>query len=261
MTGTMPSTGITARGVPGWLAEIANLDDGRMLPTEHLDQADRHPAVIDTPLGAVRFGVRLGPDALPAAPDALWRLANGSHLHRWQHRGATVDLLIGSIDVQPWDGGAAVPIWAAIWQVQAPSGVPGLVVSAELSDLPAGAYGGRDSGECLAAVSVENEHFMVSIGGPDSELLGMQAADGRLMPSDWVDLLPADGDDSMSEYGVRYEDPARIAWHLPGLGGLEVARLCIATAWCPRDDERPAAWYAVDIPLDTAYLHLIADPH
>ncbi|MCU1640317.1 MAG: hypothetical protein JWN03_592 [Nocardia sp.] len=236
----------------------ADLHDGRMLPTDHLAQADRRPAVIDTPLGTVGFSLTLGSDALPAAPNTLWRLPNGSHLHRWQHRTATVDLLIGSIEIPAWDGGAPVPVWAGIWQVQARARVSGLVVSAELTDLPADAYGGPDSGECLAAVSVENEHFMVSIGGPDSELLAMQAVDGRLMPTSWARQLPT-GDDE-SEYGVRYADPARIAWHLPGLATTEVARLCIATAWCPRDDDRPAAWFAVDIPLDTAYLQLIADP-
>lgn len=227
-----------------------------MLSTDHLAPAERRPAVIDTPLGAVRFAVSLGSQVLSAEPDALWRLPNGSHLHRWGHQGATVDLLIGSIDVPAWDGGAAVPLWAGIWQVRGP--VPGLVVSAEMTDLPANAYGGPDSGECLAAVSVENEHFTVSVGGPDSELLAMQAADGRLMPTSWAGLLPEDAVES--EYGVRYTDPARVAWHLPGLATSEVARLCIATAWCPRDDDRPAAWFAVDIPLDTAYLHLIADP-
>ncbi|WP_405162695.1 hypothetical protein OG203_41565 [Nocardia sp. NBC_01499] len=227
-----------------------------MLPTDHLAKADRRPAVIDTPLGTVGFSVTLGADALPAEPDALWYLPNGSQLHRWGHRTATVDLLIGSIDVPAWDGGAPVPVWAAIWQVQARAKVPGLVVSAELTDLPADAYGGQDSGECLAAVSVETERFMVSIGGPDAELLAMQAADGRLMPTSWARPLR----NGTSEYGVRYTDPARVAWHLPGLTNAEVARLCIATAWCPHDDERPAAWFAVDIPLDTAYHHLITDP-
>ncbi|NNH71394.1 hypothetical protein HLB23_16235 [Nocardia uniformis] len=259
---TTGQIGLSGTGVPvtHWFRGTVNLHDGRMLPTDQLVQADRRPAVIDTPLGAVQFCVALGSDALPAAPDALWRLPNGSHLHRWRQGSATVDLLIGSIDVPAWDGGAPVPVWAGIWQVQAGDGVPGLVVSAELTDLPADAFGGADPGECLAAVSVENEHFMVSIGGPDSELLAMQAADGRLMPADWADVLPPDGDDTATEYGVRYTDPARVAWHLPGLVAAEVARLCIAVAWCPRDDDRPAAWFAVDIPLDTAYLQLIADP-
>ncbi|MFC9997226.1 hypothetical protein [Nocardia sp. NPDC127526] len=230
-----------------------------MLPTDHLDTADRRRAVIDTPLGIVGFSVTLGSDTLTAEPDALWRLPNDSQLHRWTHRSATVDLLIGSIEVPAWDGGAPVPMWAAIWQVQAHADVPGLCISAEMTDLPADAVGGPDPGECLAAVSVENEHFLVSVGGPDSELLGMQAADGRLMPYGWAHLLP-DGEEGSAEYGVRYADPAAIAWRLPGLAATEVARLCIATAWSPRDDDRPAAWFAVDIPLDTAYHHLIAEP-
>ncbi|MFI9407074.1 hypothetical protein [Nocardia sp. NPDC052316] len=231
-----------------------------MLPTDRLTQADRRPAVIDTPLGTVEFSVTLAADVLPAESNTLWRLANGSHLHRWQHRTATVDLLLGGIDVKPWDGGAPVPVWAGIWQVQACAEVSGLIVSAALTDLPADAYGGQDSAECLAAVSVENEHFMVSIGGPDAELLAMQAADGRLMPSRWAHLVPTGVADTTTECVVRYPDSASIAWHLPGLAAGEAARLCIACAWCPRDDERPAAWYAVDIPLDTAYLHLVAEP-
>lgn len=229
-----------------------------MLPTDHLDRADPRPAVIDTPLGIVGFSVALGSEALSAAPDTVWRLPNDARLHRWQHPTATVDLLVGGIDVRPWDDGPAIPLWAAIWQVTARAAVPGLVIAAELTDLPAGASGGPDPGECLAAMSVENDRFMVSIGGADEELLAMQAADGRLLPGDWVDVLPTDGNWSGSEFGVRYPSPAGIAWHLPGLAAPEVARLCVATAWCPRDDDRPAAWFAVDIPLDTAYLQLIA---
>lgn len=232
---------------------------GRMLPTDDLAHADRHPAVIDTPLGTVEFAVTLGADTLPTAPDTVWRLPNDSRLYRWRHRTATVDLLIGSIDITPWDGGTSVPLWAGIWQVTARDELSGLVLSAELTDLPADAYGGPDSGECLAAVSVENGDFTVSIGGPDSELIAMQAADGRLMPARWTRLLPTDADETITEYGVRYTDPARVAWHLPGLTTAEAVRLCIATAWCSRDDDRLAAWYAVDIPLDTAYHHLTTD--
>ncbi|MEU1428073.1 hypothetical protein ACFRAQ_02995 [Nocardia sp. NPDC056611] len=229
-----------------------------MLPTDRLAQVDRRPAVIDTPLGIVGFGVTVGSELLPAGPNTLWRLPNGSHLHRWRHRDATVDLLVGSIEMPAWDGGAPVALWAGIWQVKAHSAVPGLVFTAELTDLPAGTTSGPDTGECLAAVSIENDHFMVCIGGPDSELLALQAEDARLMPGSWAHQIHADDHDT--EYGVRYRDPARIEWHLPGLATDEAARLCVATAWCPRDDDRPAAWFAVDIPLDTAYLHLTADP-
>lgn len=229
-----------------------------MLPTDRLAQVDRRPAVIDTPLGIVGFGVTVGSDLLPAGPNTLWRLPNGSHLYRWRHPDATVDLLVGSIEMPAWDGGPPVALWAGIWQVKAHRAVPGLIFTAELTDLPAGTTSGPDTGECLAAVSVENDHFMVCIGGPDSELLALQAEDARLMPGSWAHQIHADDHDT--EYGVRYRDPARIEWHLPGLATDEAARLCVATAWCPRDDDRPAAWFAVDIPLDTAYLHLTADP-
>ncbi|MFE3193620.1 hypothetical protein ACFXHA_31785 [Nocardia sp. NPDC059240] len=227
-----------------------------MLPTDDLARTDPRPAVIDTPLGIVEFSLTLGAERLPARPETVWELPNGTLLQRWRPKQATVDLLIGRIDVPAWDGGAPVPMWAGIFQVRANTAVPGLIVAAALDDLPPDAHGGPDSGECLAAVSAENERFMVSIGGPDTELLAMQAADGRLMPTAWAQQLPADGNDGDTEYGVRYGDRVALAWHLPGLATGEVARLCIATAWCPRDDDRPAAWFAVDIPLDTAYHHL-----
>ncbi|MFF0544866.1 hypothetical protein ACWEVD_22950 [Nocardia thailandica] len=231
-----------------------------MIRTDDLARADPHPPVVDTPLGQVRFSISLAEVDLAVTPDAVWRLANGSYLYRWQHRRSTIDLLLGRVEIPAWDGGAAVPMWAAIWQVQAGEGRPGLVIAAELTDIPADAFGGPDPGECLAAASAENDRFMVAIGGPDAELLALQAEDGRLMPADWADLLAEGADGGYAEYGVRYRDPVGIAWHLPGLAREEVARLCVATAWCPRDDDRPAAWYAVDVPLDTAYLQLIAQP-
>lgn len=232
----------------------------RMICTDDLARADPHPPVVDTPLGQVRFSVSLGGDALPATPDTVWQLANGSYLHRWGYRKSVVDLLLGRVEVPAWDGGAAVPMWAAIWQIRAGEGRPALVIAAELTDIPTDAFGGPDPGDCLAAASAENDRFMVSIGGPDAELLSLQAEDGRLLPADWADLLSADMGAEYTEYGVRYRDPVGVAWHLPGLARTEVARLCVATAWCPRDDDRPAAWYAVDIPLDTAYLQLITKP-
>ncbi|WP_280401765.1 hypothetical protein [Nocardia carnea] len=230
-----------------------------MLRTDQLAQVDRRPPVVETPLGTVEFSVVLGSEELSAGPDTSWRLANGSHLHRWRHRCATVDLLLGRVSLPPWDGEVPVHTWAAVWQVQGHGGLSGLSVSAELTTAPADAYAGPDSGECLAAVSAENDEYMVSIGGPDYELLEAQAAHGRLVPARWADLLPRDGE-LTAEYGVRYADPARITWKLPGLATAEMARLCIATAWCDRDDDRPAAWFAVDLPVDTAYQHLIADP-
>ncbi|RMI34949.1 hypothetical protein [Nocardia stercoris] len=230
-----------------------------MFPTDHLVAADPIPGVIPTPLGTVEFSVVVGEDVLPAVPNQLWALAGGAHLYRWIHRGATVDLLLGSVAATPWDGDEAVPTWAAVWQVSAGSDVPDLVVSAEIVGLPADAAAGPDAGECLAAVSAESDEVLVSIGGPDTELLWLQAEDGRLLPGDWVEVLPSDASE-ISEYGVRYEDPAGIAWHLPGLAAGEAVRLCIGTAWSPRDDDHPAAWYAVDLPLDTAFSQLIADP-
>ncbi|UGT38768.1 hypothetical protein LTV02_21865 [Nocardia yamanashiensis] len=231
-----------------------------MLSTDQLAQADRVPAVIVTPLGTVEFTVALGSDTLSQVPDTVWRLPNGARLHRWRTRAATVDLLLGSIDVPAPESGERIPTWAAIWQVVADAPVPGLTVAAELTDRPAGADGGGDPGEWLAAVSLEDENFVVSIGGPDTELLAMQAADGRLLPADWADVLPPDGDDSASEYGVRYTNPARLAWHLPGLAVGEALRLCVATAWCSRAGDPSAAWYAVDVPLDTAFYHLATNP-
>ncbi|MFI5719695.1 hypothetical protein [Nocardia sp. NPDC051750] len=230
-----------------------------MLRTDHLTQVDRRPPVVETPLGTVEFSVTLGSEEQPAKPNTVWRLANGSHLYRWRHRTATVDLLLGSIAVPLWGGDVPVPTWPAIWQVQAHAGLSGLDISAELTDMAADACGGPDSGECLAAVSAENDQFMVSIGGPDYDLLALQAADARLIPAGWSHQMPVDGEFD-NEYGVRYTDPVRITWNLPGLATTETARLCIATAWCPRNDDQPAAWFAVDLPLDTAYQHLIADP-
>ncbi|MGI5223155.1 hypothetical protein [Nocardia sp. CA-290969] len=230
-----------------------------MLRTDHLAQVDRRPPVVETPLGTVEFSVTLDSEELPADPDTVWRLTNGSQLYRWRHRSATVDLLFGSVCVPLWDSDVPVITWAAIWQVQAHGRLSGLSVSAELTDVPADAWAGPDSGECLAAVSAENDDFMVSIGGPDYELLAEQAAHGRLVPARWKDLLPKDGE-SATEYGARYTDPARITWQLPGLAAAETPRLCIATAWCHRNDDHPAAWFAVDLPVDTAYQHLIADP-
>jgi len=201
------------------------------------------PPRVDTPLGAVTFVAQAGRAALAQGPRESWRFHNGTGLSRWRTDSVDVELLLGQIEAQVPAHFLPVTLWAAMWRFAARHPISGLHITAALTDAPPDVVGGPDSGEHVDAVTLENATAVVSIGGPDTELLKSLA--GSELPARWQSM----------EWGAEYVDNATLSWHLPDLRPAETAELTIAVAWsAPTDD--PATWYAVDLAPGSALARL-----
>ena len=204
-----------------------------MLDTADLAQVTSAPPRVDTPLGPVTFAVQAGTTALSGKPDTTWRLANGTLLHRWRRRAFDLELLLGPMDAQIPDHFPAVTLWAAAWRLEARHALPASAITAGLTPASPDIEGGPDSGEHLDAVTLANANAVMSIGGPDDEVL-----------EHWG-----------SECGPRYLNDHTLRWQLPAMAHSETAELTIAVAWSEPTEE-PATWMAVDIAPGAAFRQL-----
>lgn len=133
----------------------------------------------------------------------------------------------------------AVTATAAVWQRTGPTAP--LTFFAYVTDVPADAHGGADSGERLDAMTFESPAGLMSFGGPDSELLHAYAREGTHLPKRWETVLS-------NESHVDYE-PAGLVWRLPDLARGESLTLCVVVAWS-EPASAPGTWFAVDMPAD-----------
>jgi hypothetical protein len=140
----------------------------------------------------------------------------------------------------------AVTATAAVWRLAGPTAP--VTCFAYVTDVPADAHGGADSGERLDAMTFEGPAGVMSFGGPDSELLHAYAREGTHLPKRWATMLSSDG------HHVDYE-PAGIGWRLPDLARGESLTLCVVVAWSAPTDH-PSTWYAVDMAADQVLAQL-----
>jgi hypothetical protein len=209
-----------------------------MLDTDVLSRTPPRALDIDTPLGAVRFAVRVGGWDVPAHPELTWGLESGARLCRWRHRSVRLDVLSGPSEPRLPDGCPAVTRQTTIFRVLAREPLSEFVVQAELTGLPETAEGGGSSGEHLEAFTVETADAVVSVGGPDVDMLRGCAKAGQHVPPYWAGRL---GDDA-----VELANPARLTWQLPAIDRGDYAELWISVAW-GEPSEQPGTWLAVDI--------------
>jgi hypothetical protein len=183
-----------------------------MLDTEVLSRTS--PRVLDvvTPLGDVRFAVRVGGWDVPATPDHTWGLGSGAaRLCRWRHRSVRLDVVSGA--TAPEQPG--VTRETLIFRVLAREPLSEFAVQAELADPPAEARG--DEG----TFTVETADAAVSVGGPGAEMLRYCSRAGQHVPPYWsaqlADVVELDG--------------ARLTWQLPAVDRGDYAELWVSAAW------------------------------
>ncbi|WP_230464751.1 hypothetical protein, partial [Nocardia seriolae] len=221
------------------------------------------PADIVTPVGTVVLSTRLGMEVVAGSTSAR-TMPSGAVLHHWDHPSATVDVVTGQvrnnlyINREPL---TVTALWAAIWQIRARSRVPELELRAELTDIPTDAHRSPDCGEHLEALTIDTTTTILSMGGPDLELLSAQAETGRHLPLRWAQHLPRSWADNATQYSVTSCYPAQLTWRLPDLEPGEAIELCVAIAWrpqpAPQDPNNIDAWLAVDLPIGDALEQLL----
>lgn len=208
-----------------------------MLDTEVLARASPRPLDVATPLGTVRFAVRVSGWDVPARPEFTWDVPSGARLLRWRHPSVRLDVLSGrTVPRLP-----EVRCHSTVFRVLAREPLSEFAVQAELTGMPADAYRGVDTGERLDAVTIETADAVVSVGGPDVELLRSCARLGHHVPPYWAGQLP--------DNAVEIEAPARLIWQLPPVERGDYAELWVSVAWGEPGGPggQPATRLAVDV--------------
>lgn len=182
-----------------------------MLDTEVLSRTPPRALDVVTPLGDVRFALRIGGWDVPVRPEHTWGLASGARLCRWRHRSVRLDVLSGT--TAPEQPG--VTRETLIFRVLAREALSEFAVQAELAAPPADVQAGE------GAFTVETADAVVSVGGPGVEALRRCSRAGQHVPPYWSGQL-AD---------VVELDGARLTWQLPGVERGDYAELWVSVAW------------------------------
>jgi hypothetical protein len=201
-----------------------------MLDTDVLSTTRPRALDIDTPLGAVRFAVRVDGWDVPSRPELTWGLDSGAWLCRWRHRPVRLDVLSGPSAPRLPDGYPAVTRQTTIFRVLAREPLSEFVVQAELS-------GPDEVNASGAAFTAETADAVVTVGGPDVAALRGCARAGQHVPLYWSGAL---GDDAVDRAG------ARLTWQLPAIDRGDYAELWVSAAWS-EPSEHPGTRRAVDV--------------
>ncbi|WP_031071782.1 hypothetical protein [Streptomyces sp. NRRL WC-3742] len=203
---------------------------------------------VDTPFGPLTFTTTLDGTTLPPVPDALFALpGTGRTLARWTTHATTVELLLtpydADLDPETWSPLTAAH--AAVWRIETRSALARVRFTAALPrHLPDGADAYWDGGQSLAAVTVEDRHTRLSLGG-DDEVVLCEAA-GSTTPSHWAALIDEAYDRTNTTWGIDFGDSRHgITWRLPPLNPGDHCELPVVTAWTDADDDTENTWYAV----------------
>lgn len=202
-----------------------------MLDTEVLARADPRSLDVVTPLGNVRFAVRVGGWDVPARPELTWGLASGARLCRWRHPSVRLDVVAGPTTPRLPGGYPDVAREVTVFRVLARESVDDFVVRAELAGAPG------DGSRRESAFTAETADAVVSVGGPAAELLRRCSRAGQHVPPYWSGLL---GADAVERTG------GRLTWRLPRIERGDYAELWVSVAWSG-PSEHPGTAAAIDI--------------
>ncbi|GAB3136014.1 hypothetical protein [Amycolatopsis sp. NPDC004378] len=202
-----------------------------MLDTDVLSRTPPRALDVVTPLGDVRFAVRVGGWDVPVRPEFTWGLGSGARLCRWRHQSVRLDVLSGATEPRLPDDYPVVTRETAVFRVLAREDLSEFVVQAEL----AGAAEPVSAGE--SAFTVEGEDAVVSVGGPGVEMLRHCSRAGQHVPPYWSGLL---GDDAVGRAGTT------LTWQLPVVERGDYAELWVSVAWSAPSGH-PGTGDAVDV--------------
>ncbi|MFF1608101.1 hypothetical protein ACFVYA_09995 [Amycolatopsis sp. NPDC058278] len=183
-----------------------------MLDTEVLSRTAPRALDVVTPLGDVRFAVRVGGWDVPARPELTWGLESGARLCRWRHSSVRLDVVSGSTV----SGLPGVTRETTVLRVLAREDVGEFVVQAELAGAP------HEDRIWESAFTAETADAAVSVGGPGAELLRRCSRAGQHVPPYWSRLVSGN---AVERTG------GRLTWRLPRIDRGDYAELWVSVAW------------------------------
>lgn len=202
-----------------------------------------------TPLGRVHTAAVLDGQSL-GEPGRSTVLTRGAQVTRWTLDTTEIELLSGDAEPALPEGYRPITAsWIALWEVRTRREISGLqfvLGLAEVCPVP----GGWDSGQGLAALTLESPDAVLTLGGSDMDGLALMAGLGAGVPRRWAaDLELADAGQH-PDVGVVRTGQAELTWRLPGLRAGEAMELAMSVAWGPRSDDEPGTWFAVQTTPD-----------
>ncbi|MFI6155625.1 hypothetical protein ACIBCA_23400 [Kitasatospora sp. NPDC051170] len=203
---------------------------------------------VDTPFGPLTFTTTLDGTTLPPVPDQLFRLpGEGRTIARWTTHATTVELLLTpyDADLDPDTWSPLTAAHAAVWRIETRSALTRVRFTAALPrHLPEDVETYWNGGQSLAAVTVEDHHTRLSLGG-DDEVVLCEAA-GNTTPRHWAALIDEAYEGANTTWGIDFGgDHHGITWRLPPLNPGDRCELPVVTAWTDAADETENTWYAV----------------
>ncbi|MCR6481548.1 hypothetical protein M8542_01850 [Amycolatopsis sp. OK19-0408] len=196
-----------------------------MLDTEVLSRTPPRALDVVTPVGEVRFAVRVSGWDVPARPEHTWGLGSGARLCRWRHQSVRLDVLSGA--TAPEQPG--ITRETVVFRVLAREALSEFVVQAELGGAPEDVEAGE------GAFTAKTADAVVSVGGPGVEELRRCSREGRHVPPYWSGELA----------GAVELDGARLTWQLPGVERGDYAELWVSVAWSAAGED-PGPAVAID---------------
>jgi len=202
---------------------------------------------VSTPLGPVVVSIEVDTSDEPLH-ERRAELPSGAVLARWwTDSRLEVRALLVRYD-EAWNAHqhfTASGCWGVVWSVLTERTTSPVLVRAAT---PLGHVAIPNTGECLEATEVESSSWIVTVGGPDDELLAARVGCG--LPASWAGKVGWRFDLPVAAQG-RYTATAGadgVTWVLPPLEPRERATTHVAIAWAltGADDDGVTGWYAVD---------------
>lgn len=202
---------------------------------------------VSTPLGPVVLSIEVD-TADETVHELRAELPSGAVLARWwTDSRLEVRALLVRYD-EAWNARqhlTASGCWGVVWSVLTERDTSPVVVRAAT---PPGHVASPVTGEWLAATEVGSPSWVVTVGGPDDDLLAARVGSG--LPASWAGKVGWAFDvptAAQSPYSAT-AGAHGVTWLLPPLEPREHATTHVATAWAPADadDDGVTSWFAVD---------------
>ncbi|SDT81079.1 hypothetical protein SAMN05216371_6533 [Streptomyces sp. TLI_053] len=151
---------------------------------------------------------------------------------------------------------------AAVWRIDVLAPIGRVRFSAELpARLPEGAVADWNGGQALAAITVEDDHTRLTVGGNDEEAICGAALAGEA-PRRWTALADEVYARSFTTWGVDFGNHHGMSWTLPPLQPGDHCELPVVAAWAPAEAaERCANTWSAVMPSPTVLLrHVTTRP-